>query len=131
MRGRMPGQRAAHGGTRRRHVVRVELVGLVRGVGWKGWDILKPENQPDENLWFWVDPPAMAAAAGIPEVVPELFLEADASPNPGGLPVGGQTRVTLPNDHLQYAITWFALAAALVVIYLVYHLRRPQEPDET
>ena len=27
--------------------------------------------------------------------------------NPGGLPMGGQTRRDLPNDHLQYAITWF------------------------
>ena len=39
---------------------------------------------------------------------------------PGGWPEGGQTRLELPNNHLQYAITWFLLAGALVVIYLVY-----------
>ena len=36
----------------------------------------------------------------------------------------GQTRVTLRNDHLQYAITWYALAVALAVIYVIFHRRR-------
>jgi surfeit locus 1 family protein len=68
----------------------------------------------------------MAGHAAIPpdRLVP-VFLEAGAAPNPDGLPIGGQTRVNLPNDHLQYAITWFALAVGLAVIYVVYHLRRP------
>ena len=48
------------------------------------------------------------------------YLEADAMPNPGGFPIGGQTRIDLPNDHLQYAITWYALAVALMVIYFLY-----------
>jgi surfeit locus 1 family protein len=50
-----------------------------------------------------------------------MFLEADATPNPGGWPKGGVTIVDLPNDHLQYAITWFGLALALFVVYLAYH----------
>jgi len=29
----------------------------------------------------------------------------------------------LPNDHLQYAITWFSLAVALAVIYVLFHRR--------
>ena len=41
-----------------------------------------------------------------------------------GYPLGGETRIELPNDHLQYAITWFALAVALIVIYLVFHHQR-------
>jgi surfeit locus 1 family protein len=49
-----------------------------------------------------------------------LFLEAEKSPVPGGWPEGGQTRLDIPNNHLQYAITWFLLAAALLVIYGVY-----------
>ena len=70
----------------------VELVGLGRSSGWKGWDIMQPENHPEENLWFWVEPADMAAAAGLTGVIPGLYLDADASPNPGGLPIGGQTR---------------------------------------
>jgi surfeit locus 1 family protein len=47
-----------------------------------------------------------------------VVVEADATPNPGGLPLGGQTRTELPNNHLQYAITWYGLAAALVGVYI-------------
>ena len=46
------------------------------------------------------------------EVLP-FFIDADATPNPGGLPVGGVTIVDLPNNHLQYAVTWYGLAAPL------------------
>jgi len=101
----------------------VEVSGLGRLPGWKGLDWLQPENLPEENLWFWVDPPAMAAAAGLSPVIEGLYLDAGPAENPGGWPRGGQTRIELPNDHLQYALTWFALAVALAVIYLIYHLR--------
>ena len=60
---------------------------------------------------------------GIPAELVPVFLEAGPTPNPGGIPIGGQTKVTLPNDHLQYAITWYILAVALAVIYVVYHLK--------
>ena len=46
--------------------------------------------------------------------VPPLMLKTPA--NPGGLPIGSQARVELPNDHLQYAITWYSLAVAVLVI---------------
>ena len=52
--------------------------------------------------------------------VPPFFIEAEKSDVPGGWPEGGQTRLSLPNNHLQYAITWFGLAAALIVIYAFY-----------
>ncbi|MGE0714342.1 MAG: SURF1 family protein [Alphaproteobacteria bacterium] len=81
---------------------------------------LIPENQVDRNLWFTMDLPVMAEALGLPEVAP-VYVEAGPAPNPGGYPLGGQTRVSLPNDHLQYAFTWFMLAIALAVIYVVYH----------
>jgi surfeit locus 1 family protein len=81
-----------------------------------------PDNRPDLNYWFWIDLPAMAAAARLlPNDVAPFYIDADATPNPGGWPQGGVTPLSLPNDHLQYALTWFSLAAALVVIYVVYH----------
>ena len=49
--------------------------------------------------------------------------DADATPNPGGLPVGGVTIVRQPNSHLQYAVTWFGLAAALAGVVGVWLLR--------
>jgi surfeit locus 1 family protein len=81
-----------------------------------------PDNRPDLNYWFWVDLPAMAAAAHLaPGDVTPFYIDADMTPNPGGWPQGGVTPLNLPNDHLQYSIIWFSFAIALVVIYVVYH----------
>jgi surfeit locus 1 family protein len=74
------------------------------------------------RLWFVKDVPDMAKILGVE--VPPVLIEADATPNPGGWPLGGQTRVEFPNDHLQYAITWFGLALALSAVYLTYHRSR-------
>ncbi len=99
----------------------VELVGIVRRNQERRQ--FAPENVPDKNVWFHVDVPLMRKMAGAP-ADPKLdtfFFDADATPNPGGLPVGGQTRFDIPNDHLQYAITWFLIAVAMAGVYLAYH----------
>jgi len=83
-----------------------------------------PDNRPDLNYWFWIDLPAMATDDHLdPANVAPFYIDADATPNPGGWPQGGVTPLDLPNNHLQYAITWFSLAAAALVIYVVYHWR--------
>jgi surfeit locus 1 family protein len=91
----------------------VTVEGILRLTTPPGW--FTPANQPARNLWFTRDAAAMAAAAGLSRARP-YFLVAGPAPNPGGLPVGTPERVDLPNDHLQYAVTWFALAASLLVI---------------
>ncbi len=53
------------------------------------------------------------------------FLVAGAAPNPGGLPIGRAPGVDPRNNHLGYALTWYALALVLLVIYLL-HQSRPQ-----
>lgn len=96
----------------------VAITGFVRRGQSQGW--LTPDNEPPHQLWFWFDLPAMSKAAGI-DPPASFYLEADATPNPGGLPVGGQTPIELPSPHLNYAITWFSLAGALAVIYFAWH----------
>ena len=49
------------------------------------------------------------------------------TPNPGGLPIGGVTIVDLPNSHLQYAVTWYGLAAALAGVLGVWLWRPAQD----
>jgi surfeit locus 1 family protein len=98
----------------------VHIAGLLRVAPAEKPTFFLPDNRPDLDLWFWVDLPAMARAAGVSGLAP-FYIDADTTPNPGGWPKGGITRLELPNDHLQYAITWFCLAIALVVIYFVYH----------
>ena len=75
-------------------------------------------NDPAGNRWYSRDVQAIAAARGLGPVAP-VFLDADATPLPGGLPVGGLTVVAFRNTHLIYALTWFTLAgiaAAGVVV---------------
>ena len=100
---------------------RVELTGIVRRSQIKGRFV--PDSVPDRNVWFHVDVPLMRQLAGAPRdpKLDTFFLDADAAPNPGGAPVGAQTRLDIPNDHMQYAITWFLLALALAGVYLAYH----------
>ncbi|HET6621185.1 MAG TPA: SURF1 family protein [Dongiaceae bacterium] len=100
------------------------LDGVVRLAHGKAW--MQPDNEPQNNMWFFFDLPAMAASSGV-DFRTDLYVEAGPAQNPGNYPVGGQTRVELPNDHLQYAITWGLLAAALAVIYVLYHLKLERE----
>lgn len=102
-----------------------ELEGILRLANPpKGW--LVPQNRPGDNFWFYVDIPAMAATVKLDRILP-FYLEAGPAPNPGGFPIGGQTRIALPNDHLQYAITWYLFALTLTIIYFIYHYRKPEE----
>ncbi len=66
-------------------------------------------NEPRADRWYSRDVRAIAQARGIKRVAP-YFIDADATPNPGGWPLGGLTVVTFRNAHLVYALTWFALA---------------------
>lgn len=99
----------------------VTLTGIVRRT--QEQRQFAPDNVPERNVWFHVDVPLMRRMAGgkSDPKLDSFFLEADSSVNPGGLPIGGQTRLDIPNDHLQYAITWFGIALALVGVYLAYH----------
>ena len=65
----------------------------------------------------------LAQARKLGAVAP-YFIDADATPNPGGAPLGGLTVVSFRNAHLAYAATWFALAA-LCVAGLVLLRRNP------
>ena len=80
-----------------------------------------PEPDTVHRIWYSRDVRAIAAADQVTLAAP-VIVEADAAPNPGGWPRGGQTQVTFRNEHLQYAITWFGLAAALLGVYLAYHI---------
>jgi surfeit locus 1 family protein len=98
----------------------VDVTGLVRLPEHQG--LFTPDNDANSNHWFWRDLNGMTfsmfpAASMNPA---PFFLEAEKSDVPGAWPEGGQTRLELPNNHLQYAITWFLLAAAVLVIYVVY-----------
>ncbi len=95
----------------------VSVTGILRHPHGPGF--FTPANQPHDNVWFLIDPAAMARQAGI-DHLPDIVIDADSTPNDGGFPIGGQTQTTLDNPHLQYAITWYGLGGLLLIIYLVY-----------
>jgi surfeit locus 1 family protein len=99
----------------------VSVTGIVRAPESGNW--FTPESVPSRDRWFTRDPQAIAAAKGLDRVAP-FYVEADATPNPGGWPRGGQTRLNLPNNHLQYALTWYAIALTLVGVFAAFAWRR-------
>jgi surfeit locus 1 family protein len=106
------------------------VTGIVRAPDTQG--LFTPNNEPEANRWFWRDLNGMVSSM-FPTAtldVPPFFIEAEKNEVPGGWPDGGQTRLELPNNHLQYAITWFGLAAVLIVIYAFYvrSLYRQEQP---
>ncbi|RFB97232.1 cytochrome c oxidase assembly protein [Rhizobium leguminosarum bv. trifolii] len=87
-----------------------------------------PDNDVAKNIFYWKDLDVMAESVGLEKarVIP-FFVDADSTPNPAGLPIGGVTQVDLPNDHLQYAFTWYGLAAVLVAVVAISWFRKPGE----
>jgi surfeit locus 1 family protein len=95
----------------------VEIVGVVRWPEARTW--FSPADDPARNLWFVRDPHAMAAAKGIGPVAP-FYVEQESPVPPGGWPQPGKLVVNLPNNHLQYVVTWYSLALVLVVVFAVW-----------
>lgn len=85
----------------------VKITGLLRITEPKG--TLIKSNDPANDRWYSRDVAAIAERRDVANVAP-YFIDADATPNPGGLPVGGLTQIVFPNNHLVYALTWFVLA---------------------
>ena len=86
---------------------------------------LVPENEPAKNEYYCKDLEAMTAAAGVGgETVVPLFVDAGPYADPAKLPIGGVTNIDLPNNHLQYVVTWYGLALALAAVSGVFLWRR-------
>jgi surfeit locus 1 family protein len=108
----------------------VNVTGLVRMP--QSQSRFVPDNDPKANLWFWRDFDGMITAAfqnsPKPEKLLPFFIDAEGAAA-GGWPKGGVTELKLPNRHLEYALTWFGLAAALAAVYATYAIGRLRRPD--
>ncbi|SIN80325.1 SURF1 family protein [Vannielia litorea] len=78
---------------------------------------------PDGSLWFARDVPAMAAALG---TEPVLIVAREIAPNPTGLATLPVSSEGIPNDHLEYALTWFGLALVWLgmTLFLMWRIKR-------
>ncbi|SFA92221.1 surfeit locus 1 family protein [Rhizobium sp. NFR07] len=91
----------------------VSVSGLLR-LNESGGAFLR-SNDPAKGNWYSRDVVAIAEDKRISNAAP-YFVDADATANPGGLPVGGLTVVQFRNSHLVYALTWFTLAIMSLVL---------------
>jgi len=100
----------------------VEVIGLLRNPD--PANFVTPDNRPDTNLWYSRDVAAMAATLGASAPAP-VFLLAEIPTNPEfpalePTPLPGE----IANRHLEYALTWFGLAGALIAVYAAVIRRR-------
>lgn len=91
-------------------------------------DSYTPAADVDGNIWFARDVAAMASHLGTEPVL----LIARSSTDPGAMPLPVDT-AGIPNDHLQYAVTWYGLATvwAAMTLYFLWRTRARGRSDET
>ncbi|RFC64300.1 SURF1 family protein [Fulvimarina endophytica] len=96
----------------------VRIEGVARNAPTEKPGYFVPDNDPEKDTFFWRDLAAMSEGLSLGsevELVP-FFVDADRDPTSRQLPVGGQTIVSIPNNHLQYALTWYGIGCVLVVM---------------
>ena len=98
----------------------VDIVGVLRWPEARG--LFTPADDVAGNVWYLRDPKAMAAAKKWDAAAP-FYIDQEAPVPTGGLPLPGKLAVALPDNHLQYAITWFGLALALAGVYVAWLAR--------
>ena len=98
----------------------VTLTGYIRFPESAGW-LTPPENMA-KRLWFTRDHLAMARALGWVDgkAVAPFYIDLEAPLPESGIPKPGPLTVYLKDNHLQYAITWFGLAGAVLVAFAVW-----------
>lgn len=117
-RGFLPASKAHDAALRAAPAGETTVVGLLRAPERR--NPFTPADQPEKGVFFARDPGAIAAALGLADAAP-FALVIDATPQTATAwprPVGGVPRIV--NNHFSYAVTWFALSLALLVIFALY-----------
>jgi surfeit locus 1 family protein len=99
----------------------IDIVGVMRWPETPG--LFTPNAEPQNNVWYLRDPEAMAKVHHWQNAAP-FYVEQESPVPTGGVPKPGKLVVNLPDNHLQYAITWFGLALGLAGVYVVWLARR-------
>lgn len=90
----------------------------------RGHRLFVPDNQPEKNIWLHEDLAAMSKQAAV-TLLP-LVIEATGERETGHYPIPHHGKITLYNNHLGYAITWFSLALIGLLMFVIYNNRRPR-----
>lgn len=80
-----------------------------------------PENDIKKNIWFTIDPDFAAKTYGV-TVENVYFKQINADNFPKGVvPLNADSLNKIRNDHLEYAISWYGLAIALIIMFIYYY----------
>lgn len=109
----------------------VAITGLARSVPTAKANTHIPDNEPSANIFYWRDQKAMAAHGGLDgATLLPFFIDAGEGATPGRWPKGGTTRISIPNRHLEYAVTWYGFAVTLIGVFAVFAWSRLKRVDE-
>ena len=95
----------------------VTLVGFARPA--EHPHLLSVSDDTVGRLFFTLDPQRIAAVLGLGRVAPFTFVVLGPAPAGGG-PIPADQLPHPPNNHFYYAVTWFGLAGALVVMFIAW-----------
>jgi surfeit locus 1 family protein len=98
-----------------RQAAAATVIGYVRPGERASW--LSAADDPAARRFYTLDPRAIGAALGARDVLPFVLIALGA-PAGEGAPVPADSLPRPPNNHLQYAFTWFGLAGALVGVFI-------------
>ena len=101
----------------------VTITGYLRPPSHPG--LFSPADDIDRRRFFTLDPAAVGAALGLPTVAPFTLVALGPEPADSAAPIPAQALPRPPNNHLQYAITWYGLAAALLVVFVMFARKVP------
>ncbi len=86
-------------------------------------------DDPAQQLYYTLDPAKIGAGLGLRNVAPFMLITLGPLPPPGsGIPEPAQNLPTPPNNHYEYALTWFGFAAVLVFQFIFFARKRLHEP---
>ena len=94
----------------------IDVVGVMRWPEPAGWFA---EYDGVDDIWFVRNQLGMAVRNDWGAVAP-FYVELESPRPPGGLPLPGVRKIELRNVHLIYAVTWYALAAVVAVMFVFW-----------
>jgi surfeit locus 1 family protein len=101
----------------------VTITGLIRFAEPRG--LFAAPDDPARRLFYTRDLPLIIKTLGLdPASTAPFAIDADATPVPGGLPQGGETRLVFTNRHLEYALTWYGLALTLIGVFTAFAIQK-------
>ena len=106
------------------------LTGLMRFDEPKNWN--SPAADKQKNVWIvrQVDEMAAFLDLDVAQTAP-YWIDLTRGQGIGGLPQGGETRITFTNTHLQYALTWYGLAMVLVLVFAFWLFKALRTSHDT